>query len=99
MKYIQFAKEEPELFKLLFITGDAKEHFTHFLPAYDENAPLILETIENSYDINTEKAKKLYSHMSVYAYGFAALYAQKMNIFTMDDISRMMTEMFTALMK
>lgn len=96
MKYIQFAKEEPELFKLLFMSGTGGD-ITHYLPQSDSNSAIILETVEKCYGIDKEKAKRLYNHMSVYAYGFAALFAQRINIFTMEDISRMMSEMFTAM--
>ena len=98
MKYIQFAKDEPELYKILFMSGSGGE-ITHYLPQSDSNSALIPETVEKGYGIDKEKAKKLYNHMSVYSYGFAALFAQHINIFTMEDISRMMSEMFTAMIK
>lgn len=97
LKYIQFAKDEPEIFKLLFMTGDGNEHITNYLPAFDENSVLVLDKLAQSYNIDDEKAKKLYNHMAVYSYGFAALFAQKINIFTMEDIDRMLSELFLAL--
>ncbi|MCM1114036.1 MAG: TetR/AcrR family transcriptional regulator [Clostridium sp.] len=99
MKYIQFAKDEPELFKLLFMTGDGNEHLTGFLPAYDENADIVLDAFKNSYSIDSDKARNIYNHLSVYAYGFAALFAQQINMFTMEDIDRMMSELFMSLTK
>lgn len=99
MKYIQFAKDEPELYKLLFMTGDGNEHITNFLPAYDDHSSVVLHVIENNYGIDIEKAKNIYNHLSVYAYGFAALFAQKINIFTMEDIDNMITELFMSLTK
>lgn len=99
MKYIEFAKDEPELFKLLFMSGNGSETITHFLPEFDENSPTVLEALKDSRGIDSEKARRLYNHMSVYAYGFASLFAQGINIFTMDDIARMMSEVFTAMMK
>ncbi len=97
LKYVQFAKDEPELYKMLFMTGDGNDHITNFLPAYDDNASSVLTALESSWNIDNEKAKNIYNHLSVYAYGFAALYAQRINIFTMDDISRMMSELFQSL--
>lgn len=97
LKYIQFSKEEPELFKLLFMTGDGNEHITNYLPAFDENSVLVLDKLVQSYNIDNEKAKKLYNHMAVYSYGFASLFAQKINIFTMEDIDQMLSELFLAL--
>ena len=57
----------------------------------------MLEAVEDGYGLMPENAKNLYNHMSIYAFGLAALFAQRIYRFTMDDISRMMTEMFTAL--
>lgn len=99
MKFIEFAKVEPELFQLLFMSGNGTGNITHFLPYYDENAPLVLEALKDSYGIEEEKAKNIYNHMSVYAFGFAALFAQRICMYTMEDISRMMTEMFVAMIK
>lgn len=99
LKYIQFAKDEPELFKLLFMTGDGDAHITNYLPAFDDNTTSVLTALECSWNIDEEKAKNIYNHLSVYAYGFAALFAQKIHIFTMDDIDRMMTELFNSLIK
>lgn len=99
MNYIQFAKDEPELFKLLFMSGDETAPPTHFLPTYDDNAHLILDALKNQYGISHDGAKRLYNHMSVYAFGFASLYAQKIYMFTIDDISQMMSELFPALLQ
>lgn len=97
MKYIEFANDEPELFKLLFLSKNSGVEITHFLPYYDQHAPEILETVEKSCSVDKEKARKIYNHMSVYAFGFASLFAQRIYMFTLEDISRMMTEVFNAL--
>ena len=94
MKYIQFAKDEPELFKIL---GINKKFTDNLLPAYDDNSPEVLNVLENKYGMSDEAAKKLYNHMSVYAFGFASLYAQRIYLFTMEDISRMLSEVYTAM--
>ena len=94
MKYIEFAKDEPELFKIL---GINKKFTDNFLPAYDENSPEVLNVLENKYGMSNETARKLYNHMSVYAFGFASLYAQRIYLFTMEDISRMISEVYAAM--
>ena len=98
MKYIQFAKDEPELYKILFMSGSGGE-ITHYLPQSDSNSALILETVEKGYGIDKEKAKKLYNHMSVYAFGLASLFVQRMYMFSMEEISRMLSEVFAAIIK
>lgn len=97
LKYIQFAKDEPKLFKLLFMRSDDTEDATHYFPAKDENEPRVRSTVEASYGMDEEKAKNLYNHLSVYTHGLAVLYAQGRCVFTDEDVSRMLTEVFTAL--
>ena len=99
MKYIEFAKDEPELFKLLFMTDENKIFSGNFLPNYDMYSPKVLCVLENTYMMTEEAARRLYNHMSVYAFGFAALYAQGITIFSMDEISRMISEVFAAMVK
>lgn len=99
MKYIEFAKDEPELFKVLFMSDEKENLVAHFLPSYDDNFPEVLEVLRSAYGISMEAAKKLYNHMSVYAFGFATLYAQRIYMFTMEDISRMLSEVFAAMIK
>lgn len=94
MKYIEFAKDEPELFKIL---GINKNFTDNFLPAYDDNSPQVLNVLENKYGMSNETARKLYNHMSVYAFGFASLYARRIYLFTMEDISRMLSEVYAAM--
>lgn len=96
LNYVRFAKDEPELFKLLFMQSDGSAEATHYLPSGDENGNMILTVVENSYQINEDKAKNLYNHLSIYTHGLAVLFAQRINIFTMEDVSRLLTEAFTA---
>ncbi|MGN0172384.1 MAG: TetR/AcrR family transcriptional regulator [Acutalibacteraceae bacterium] len=98
MQYIQFAKDEPELFTLLFMSGTDTEGMTHFLPSFDDNSPAVLLSLKNFWGLTEDNAKKIYNHLSVYTHGFAVLFARKACIFTMEDISCMLTEVFTALL-
>ena len=97
MKYVQFAKEEPELFKFIFMSGGDDLPTTHYLPSGDPTSTSVLDAFVGSYDIDAERAKQIYNHMSVYTYGLAVLFAEKNCIFTMEDVDRMLSELFTAL--
>ena len=97
IKYIQFAKDEPELFKLLFMAPGNNQEATHFMPSNDENAPKVQNALQSSWNIPEDKAKNIYNHLAVYAHGFAVLYAQGSSIFTMDDVCKMLSEVFMAL--
>lgn len=99
LQFIRFAREEPELFRLLCMTGNGAQELTHFLPEHDDNAPAVLDAVMRGHGLNEEKARKLYNHLSVYTYGIAVLFAQKCCMFSMEDIDRMLTEVFTALIR
>ena len=99
LKYIQFAKDEPQLFRMLFMRGDEAELPTHYMPSGDTNEPMVRKTVEDHYGMEEERAKRLYNHLSVYAHGLAVLYAQGRCVFTDEDVSRMLTELFSALTK
>lgn len=98
LAYIRFAKDEPELFKMLFMSPK-RETPSHFYPEGDKNAPAVTLSVEGPYGISGEQAKRLYNHLSVYVHGFAVLFAQGRNVFTDEDISGMLSETFHALLK
>lgn len=97
MKYIRFAKDEPELFRMLFMCGDGSDIDSHFLPYNDDNSPVVLETVMKNFKLSESQARRLYNHMSVYAFGLASLFVQRIYMFTMEDISRMISEVFAAI--
>ena len=98
LKYIQFAKDEPQLFKMIFMGLVTDDEISHYFPQKDENETLVRETVEQNHSLNTEDAMRLYNHLSVYAHGLAVLYAQGRCVFTDEDVSRMLSEVFLALM-
>ena len=98
LKYIQFAKDEPELFKLLCMQEDSRG-VTHFLPEREPHTPQILQTITDNYGLQSEQARQLYNHLSIYTHGLAVLYANKQCIFTMEDVSRLLSQLYRALRK
>lgn len=99
LQYILFAKNEPELFQLLFMSGNGTEDLPHFLPATDENAPVILSVLEKTQGLDDPTARKIYNHMAVYAFGIAVLFAKKACIFTIEEVGDMLSEVFLSLMK
>lgn len=100
LKYIEFAKDEPELFSLLFMSPCEPSRSTHFLPDFDrKNGAKILAAARDTYSLSEEKAKKLHNHLAVYTHGLAVLYARKASIFTIEEINVMLTEVFKALIK
>ncbi len=97
LMYIRFAGDEPNLFKMLFMSSQGKKPPSHYFPAGDSNEPRIRDNVEKNYGLSTEKAKKLYNHLSVYTHGIAVMKAQGNCVFTDDDISEMLSEMYRSL--
>lgn len=98
-QYILFAITEPKLFRLLFMDENDKiPTLNEVLPAIDENYERILASVEEGYGVGRDTAEKLYRHLWIYSHGIATLCATKTCIFTGEEISAMMTEVFTALL-
>ncbi|MBE6648259.1 MAG: TetR/AcrR family transcriptional regulator [Ruminococcaceae bacterium] len=99
MQYLRFADEEPKLFEFLFMIDHGEKVVTQFLSKNDVNYSNILEALEKSWNVEKEKAERIYNHMSVYTYGLSILFAKKAGIFTMEDAERMISEMFMSLIE
>lgn len=97
MQYIRFAKDEPKLFRMLFLHPNSRE--SHYFPSGDENEGRVRGKLEEDYTMENEQARYLYNHLSVYAHGLATLYASGNCTFSDEDVSRMMSEAFFAFKK
>ena len=84
------------LFKFIFM-GDDELPTNHYLPSGDPTSTEVLDTFTESYSVETEAARSIYNHLSVYTYGLAVLFARGSRVFTMDDVDRMLSELFVAL--
>lgn len=99
-QYILFSVNEPKLFQLLFMTEQPqKPGLSGVLPLIEESYGEILLAIQDEYGINELLAEKLYHHLWIYTHGIATLCATKMCRFTDVEISSMITEVFTSLLK
>lgn len=99
-QYILFSVQEPKLFQLLFMTEQPQiPDFPGVLPLIEESYGEILLSIQKDYGINELSAKKLYHHLWIYTHGIATLCATKMCRFTGSEISSMITEVCTSILK
>ena len=99
-QYILFSVNEPKLFQLLFMTEQPQiPDLSGVLPLIEESYEEILLSIQSDYGINEYFAKKLYHHLWIYTHGIATLCATKMCRFTGDEISSMITEVCTSILK
>lgn len=96
---ILFAKEEPQLYRLVFMSqnNDVKS-FEDIYAHLGNVAGECLNTIQNDYGMSAANAKRLFEHSWIHTYGIATLCATGMCDFTQEEISQMLTEDFTAMM-
>ena len=99
-QYILFSVNEPKLFQLLFMAEQKQiPDLSVVLPLIDESYGDILLSIQKDYEISELSAKKLYQHLWIYTHGIASLCATKMCRFTGEEISTMITEVCTSVLK
>ncbi len=96
-QYIQFAKDEPKLFQLLFMSEKSDTLTVDERLALDDYYEKITLSIQNQYCLTKENANKLYRHLWIYTHGIATLIATNVCIFTDDEISNSLTEAFVAI--
>ncbi len=100
VEYIRFALAEPKLFQVLFMSEQPKKPaIGDILPVIEEHYQQVLDSIQESYGLNREKAEWMYRHLWIYTHGIAVLCVTNMCTFTQEDIGRMMTEVFKAMIK
>lgn len=97
LAHIRFAKDEPLLFRFLFVERKGEPPVLHYLPGKGDNEERVRNSVEASYGYETESAKRLYNHLSVYVHGLAMLYAFGHCVFDEEDIDGMLSEVFHAL--
>ena len=92
MAYIRFAKEEKELFKLLFMRDRTGEQITE-----DETVRPIIQIIMKNTGLSEQEAALFHLQMWVYVHGFATMIATSYLEWDSDTISRMLTDEFEGL--
>ena len=72
---------------------------THYMPSDFEFESEVRGAVQSKYQLSEPDAKRLYNHLAVYVHGLAVLFAQGACIFSDEDVSRMLSEVFVALKK
>lgn len=99
MQMILFAKEEPKLYQLIFMSsiGEAQtfdDIYAHLGSVADE----CLDVLQKDYDLSKDNAKKLFEHVWIHTFGIGALCATGTCDFSNEQIAEMLTQDFTAMM-
>lgn len=97
LNYIKFAKEEPNIFKMLFMaeTDKTVDNFMTGDEAYDSIESVISKTTK----MNKEDILEFHKKMWFFAHGIAVLSANKTCILTDEETEKLLIEEFFALMK
>ena len=99
MQMILFAKEEPKLYQLIFMSsiGEAQtfdDIYAHLGSLADE----CLDVLQKDYDLSKDDAKTLFEHVWIHTFGIGALCATGTCDFSNEQIAQMLTQDFTAMM-
>ncbi|MGN0534942.1 MAG: TetR/AcrR family transcriptional regulator, partial [Eubacterium sp.] len=99
MQMILFAKEEPKLYQLIFMSsiGEAQT-FDDIYARLGSVADECLDVLQKDYDLSKEKAKTLFEHVWIHTFGIGALCATGMCNFSDEQIADMLSQDFTAMM-
>lgn len=93
MAYIRFAKEERELFKLLFMRDRSKEKIGD-----DKDAILpLLELIQKNTGLSEEEAYLFHLEMWIYVHGIATMIVTSYLDWDMEFISKVLTDAYVGL--
>ncbi|MDD6213451.1 MAG: TetR/AcrR family transcriptional regulator [Clostridiales bacterium] len=99
MQMILFAKEEPKLYQLIFMSSISKAQtfddiYRHLGSVADE----CLDVLQKDYNLNRNSAKTLFEHVWIHTFGIGALCATGVCDFSHEQIAEMLTQDFSAMM-
>ncbi len=95
MAYIRFAKEEKELFKLLFMCNRADKSIPQKSDSFDQMADFVHQNL----GISTEKAQLFHLEMWAFVHGIATMFATDFLDLDWDLVSGMLTDAYQGVLK
>ena len=99
MQMILFAKEEPKLYQLIFMSSISEaQTFDDIYAHLGSLADECLNALQKDYDLSKDNAKTLFEHVWIHTFGIGALCATGMCDFSHEQIAQMLTQDFTAMM-
>lgn len=91
MGYIRFAKEEKELFKMLFMRDRSKEVIADYL---EESVQMSVAEIQKNMGLSMEEAQRFHLEMWICVHGIASLLATSYLPLEWEEISNMVTDLY-----
>lgn len=96
MRHIRFAKEEPSLYRLIFLSSD-KALYDVFDMEFSDVLEGVLKEICSTFQISEDDAKSLFNNMLVYANGIAAFCINDVGAFSEEFISKQISNVCISL--
>ena len=98
IRAIRFAMEYPNLYKLVFLTGNGpKDTIDELLVDTAVPTSRYAEFFQQEYGLDAVEAELLFSHAWIFTLGLGALCATKRYTFTQDELRRMLSANFWAM--
>jgi len=98
-KYIEFAINDPELFKLVFLQFQNEAiPFSDYMKKLDDHYDDTLNLVQEISGLDEDGAEKLYQNMWIYSNGIATLCATKQCHFSEDEVSRMLDTAYNGIL-
>ena len=99
MQMILFAKEEPKMYQLIFMSSISEaQTFDDIYAHLGSLADECLDVLQKDYDLSKDNAKTLFEHVWIHTFGIGALCATGVCDFSHEQIAQMLTQDFTAMM-
>ncbi|MDR1794464.1 MAG: TetR/AcrR family transcriptional regulator [Erysipelotrichaceae bacterium] len=95
MSYIDFAREETNLFQFLFMSHHFNRGQANLIWESEENKPL-LQGIAQAVGISFEEAQSLLKKLWLLTHGLASMIAANGMLFTKQEITEILSEAFSA---
>ncbi len=98
--YIRFAAEHKKLFQLLFMRERKNvPALDNVLFEIDDYSEKIVNSVMTEYGFGRDTSMEIYRHLWIYSHGIAALIATNVCRFTDGEISRMLTEVCSSIIR
>ena len=93
MAYIRFAREEPALFHILFMSN-LNVAYDHYMQLDDVTSRMAICQGIDATGLSPEQMEKFHWNIFIFTHGIAALLADRTVMLTEEQISDMLTDMF-----
>ena len=94
LAYIKFAREEPELFKLLFMRDRVSDKTAEV--ERDDTLSYVIDALVRTTGFSRGKAERFHRHLWIFVHGLASMVATKFVQIDEGEVDRLLSEEFLA---